>query len=79
MGVIPILKKNFNPFALFPFINNPSEMEIFIYSTYPFLLQPSLLLTEPTFNQSNFIWKSKVNNAAVDITCFFQDVKSSLI
>ena len=26
VGVIPILKKNFNPFALFPFIDTPSKM-----------------------------------------------------
>ena len=25
-GVIPILKKNCNPFALFPIINTPSQM-----------------------------------------------------
>ena len=54
-------------------------MKIFIYSTYPFLLQPSFLPAQPLFNQSHFFfWKSKVKHTGVDITCFFQDAKSSL-
>ena len=50
-------------------------MKIFIYSTYPFLLQPRLLPTEPPFNQSHFFWKNNVKHTAVDITYFFQDLK----
>ena len=54
-------------------------MKIFIYSTYPFLLQPHFLPSQPCFNQSLFFfWKNKVLHTGVDITCLFQDEKSSL-
>ena len=53
-------------------------MEIFIYSTYLFLLQLPFLPTQALFNQSHFFWKSEVKYTGVDITCFFQDAKSSL-
>ena len=53
-------------------------MKIFIYFTYPFLLQAPFLPTQPPFNQVHFFWKSTVKHTGVDITCFFQDAKSSL-
>ena len=53
-------------------------MKIFVYSTYPFLSQPPFPPSQPLFNQSYFFGKSKVKHTGVDITCFFQDQKSSL-
>ena len=50
-----------NSFILFPVINTlPSndQMKIFIYSTYPFLLQPPILPTE--LINHVFSWKSKL-------------------
>ena len=54
MGVIPIFKKNWNPFVVFPFISTPSK------------------------TIKTFFWKSKIKHTGVEITCFFQDAKSSL-
>ena len=56
------------------------KMKIFVYFTYPFLLQPPILPTQTPCNQSHFLFflKSKVKHTGVDITCFFQDAKSSL-
>ena len=53
-------------------------MKTFIYSTYPFSLQPPFLPTHPLFNQSHFFWKGKIKHTGADIMCFFQDAKSSL-
>ena len=53
-------------------------MKIFIYSTCPFSLQPPFLPTQPLFNQSQFFWKGKIKHTGADITCSFQDAKSSL-
>ena len=81
VGVISILQKNCNPFALFPFINTPSKKIKLRFLYIPltlFLLQPPFLPTQPPFNQSYFFWKSKVKHTVVDVTCFFQDAKSSL-
>ena len=50
-------------------------MKIFIYSTYPFLLQSTLLPTQPLFNQSYFFRKSKVKHTGVDIPCLFSICK----
>ena len=38
---VSIFRKNCLPFPRFPFINTSSQMEAFIYPTYPILLQPS--------------------------------------
>ena len=35
-STVPTVRKNCNPFLSFPFINSPSQMKIFIYSTDPF-------------------------------------------
>ena len=45
-----------------------------MYSTYPFLLQPPFLPTQPPFNQPHFFFwgGSKVKQTGVDITCFFK-------
>ena len=80
IGVIPILKKNCNPFALFPFINTPSKMikwKFLYIPLTPFYYNPLFLPTQPPFNQS-FFWKGKVKHTVVDITCFLQDTKSSV-
>ena len=53
-------------------------MKIFIYSTHPFLLQLASLPTHPPFNQLHLLLESKVKYMGVDITCFFQDLKSPL-
>ena len=73
----PILRKKCYLFALFPF-NNPSlsQMIIFIYSTYPFLL-PSCPPNPLSINHI-FFWKTKLKHTDVDITRFFQDTKPSL-
>ena len=44
VGAVPILRKNCNPFALNISLSN-DQMKIFIYSAYPFLLQPPFLPT----------------------------------
>ena len=44
----------------------------------PLFTTTSPLLTQPSFSQSYFFWKNKVKHTGVDITCFFQDAKSSL-
>ena len=46
-------------------------MKIFMYSTYPFLLQhrpcpPTVLLKNNIYS-----WKSKLKHTGVDIKCFF--------
>ena len=53
-------------------------MKIFIYSTYPFLLQPPFLPTNPLLINHIIFWKSKLKHTGADIMCFFQDAKSSL-
>ena len=79
LGLIPILNKNCNPFALFLFINTPFKMVKWrslyfpftsFYYNFPFCL--------PNPNQSHFFWKSKVKHKGVDIQCFLQDEKLSL-
>ena len=56
---------------------------IFIYSTYPSLLQSPSLPAQPPPPPSflinhNFSWKSKLKHTSVDITCFFEGANSSL-
>ena len=53
-------------------------MKIFIYSTYPFLLQSTLLPTQPPFNQSNFFGKVKSSIRVQIFLVFFQYARSSL-
>ena len=77
---VSILRKKCFPFPSFPFINTPSQMKIFIYSTYPFVLQP--IPCWPTDFLINYIfsWKSKLKYTDIDFTSFFfQDTKSLLI
>ena len=52
-------------------------MKIFLYSTYPFLLEPPFQSIQSPFSQSQFFlfWKIKVKHTGVDIMCFFQDAK----
>ena len=50
-------------------------MKIFIYSTYPVLLQPPPYPSMPLLIVS---WKIKNKNTGIDITCFFYDAKSAL-
>ena len=69
-GAVPILRKNCRPFPRFPFINTSSQMKIFIYFTYPFLLQlppPTALLINHMYS-----WKSELMHTGIDITCFFK-------
>ena len=69
---IPILTKNCNPFSLFSFINTPlsnDRIKIFIYSTYPILLQPPFLPTQPLLINHIFPWKSKQMRTGVDNAC----------
>ena len=61
---IPILRKICYPFSQFPFINIPTQMKIFLYSTYPLFLMNHI-----------FSWKSKLKHTNVDITYFFQYAK----
>ena len=78
-GSIPIYKKNCYPFPPFPFINTPFQMKVFIYSTYPFLLQPAPCPPTHFLINHIFSWKSKLKHKDVDVTrFFFQDAKSSL-
>ena len=69
-GIVPILKKNCNPFPLFLFNNTFSEMNIFVYSIYPFLLQ-SPFFSSTLLPNHMLSLKSKLKHMAVDITCFF--------
>ena len=54
------------------------QMKIFIYFSYPFLLQ--LLSCPPNSLLINhiFYWERKLQHTGVDITRFFKDAKSSL-
>ena len=47
--------KNCYPFLPFLFTNTPSQMNIFTYSTYYFLLQPPAQPAHRLFNQSNLL------------------------
>ena len=80
MEVILVLKKICNPFALFPFINTPSKMIRWRFLNIPFnpfCYKPPFCPPNPLLINQLF-WKSKVEHTGVDITCFFQDAKSSL-
>ena len=73
-GAIPILRKNCNQFALFPFITNLSQMinwRFFIYSTYFFLLQPPFLSTQTPFNQSPFLFEKSTKAYGCRYYVFF--------
>ena len=72
MGVIPVLKINCNPFALFPFIE-----DFYIFHS-PLSITTSFSAHPTPLNQSHFWGKSKVKHTGADIACFFQDAKSSL-
>ena len=50
-GVVPVLKKNCYLFPPLPFINTSSQMKIFMYSTYSFLLQLLSLPAHRPFNK----------------------------
>ena len=55
---VPILRKNCHLFHLFPFVKTfPNQIKIFIYSTYPFLLQTPSLPAYAPFNQSHLLKK----------------------
>ena len=59
-------------------------MKIFIYSTYPFLLQLPFLSTQPTFNQSHLLLEKYTQAywcryyVFFFLFFFFEDAKSSL-
>ena len=55
---VPILRKNCHLFHLFPFVKTfPNQIKIFVYSTYPFLLQTPSLPAYAPFNQSHLLKK----------------------
>ena len=74
MGAIQFLGKIVTHLPYHPISND--QMKIFIYSSYPFLLQ--LLSCPPNSLLINhiFYWERKLQH--VDITRFFKDAKSSL-
>ena len=53
---MPILRKNCDLFHPFQLVNTfPTQMKIFKYSTYPFLLQTPSLPAHPTLNRSHLL------------------------
>ena len=78
LGGVPILRKIYHSFPHFHLLISTSPMKIFIYSTYPFLLQHPLCPSILILTNHIFFWKSKLKHMGVDITCFFQHAKSSL-
>ena len=77
-GKYQFLRKNYHPIHPF-FIHKhpyPTQMNIFIYSIHPSLLQSSSLPPIPLLINHNFPWKSKVKHKSVGITWFYS--KSSL-
>ena len=57
-GVVPILGKLPPTSLSSPFISTPSQIKIFIYSIYPFLLQhPFLPAPTPPFNRLHLLEK----------------------
>ena len=68
---VPILRKKCHSFPPTPLISNSSQMRIFIYSTYRFLLQPPSLLRTVLLTNNIYSQKSKLKHTSVDIKCFF--------
>ena len=64
--------------SIYQHLLSNDQIKIFLYIALTlFITTP--LSTHPTpFSSITFLWKSKVMHTGVDITCFFQDVKSSL-
>ena len=55
-------RKNCLSFLRFPFINTSSQIKIFIYSTYPFLLQPPPCPSTALLINHIYSWKSKLKH-----------------
>ena len=66
---VSIFRKKCYQFSLFPFINTTSQRKIFIYSTYPFLLQPLPCASTHLLINHTFSWKSKLKLQAFFSRC----------
>ena len=77
-GQYQFLGKIATHFSYFHVITPQSQMKIFMYFTYLFLLEAPLCPQIFLLINHIFSWKSKLKHTVVDIECFFQVAKSSL-